>query len=89
MFSKAGKKHIDTVGKVVESNQQKKKPQQKELKDQRLTLAIRETAMKNLKNLAALRQTTLNNYVNELIEADVENNREILEQFAKFSDSIE
>lgn len=56
----------------------------KEKKDQRLTLAIRESAMIDLKNLVRLKETTLNDYVNGLIEADVEKNKNTLDEFNKF-----
>ena len=71
-FGKVGEDFNDTVGKIVGNNQEQKPAKEvKEKKDQRLTLAIRKSAMTDLKNIANLKQTTLNNYVNELIEADI------------------
>ena len=56
----------------------------REKKDQRLTLAIRESAMLDLKNLVRLKETTLNDYVNGLIESDIEKNKSTLDEFNKF-----
>lgn len=88
-FSNVGKQENDTIAKIVSTSKGKGAEQPKEKKDQRLTLAIRKSAMQDLKNLTALKQTTLNNYVNELIEADMEKNRVILDQFNKFAEGVE
>ena len=90
-FGKVGEDLKDTVGQIV-GNSQEQKPAGKEVKekkDQRITLAIRKSAMKDLKNLANLKQTTLNNYVNELIEADIERNRAVLDAFRQFANKVE
>lgn len=89
-FEKVGNEMKDTIGEIVSNSQgQKNVKEVKEKKDQRLTLAIRKTAMTDLKNLANLKQTTLNSYVNELIEADVEKNRAILDAFKEFANKVE
>ena len=89
-FEKVGNEMKDTIGELVSNSQgQKNVKEVKEKKDQRLTLAIRQSAMIDLKNLANLKQTTLNSYVNELIEADVEKNRAILDAFKEFANKVE
>lgn len=89
-FEKVGNEMKDTIGEIVSNSQgQKDVKEVKEKKDQRLTLAIRKTAMTDLKNLANLKQTTLNSYVNELIEADVEKNRATLDAFKEFANKVE
>lgn len=89
-FEKVGNEMKDTIGEIV-SNSQEQKPSEvkKEKKDQRLTLAIRKSAMQDLKNLASLKQTTLNNYVNELVEADIEQNRAVLDAFKQFTNKVQ
>ena len=89
-FGKVGEDLKDTVGQIVGNSQEQKPTKEvKEKKDQRITLAIRKSAMKDLKNLANLKQTTLNNYVNELIEADIERNRAVLDAFRQFANKVE
>ena len=89
-FGKVGEDFKDTVGQIVGINQEQKPAKEvKENKDQRLTLAIRKSAMTDLKNLANLKQTTLNNYVNELIEAEIGRNRALLDAFRHFTDNVE
>ena len=89
-FGKVGQDLKDTVGQIVGNNQDQKPTKEvKEKKDQRLTLAIRKSAMTDLKNLANLKQTTLNNYVNELVEADIAKNRTVLDAFKQFADKVE
>lgn len=89
-FEKVGNEMNDTIGEIVSNSQgQKNVKEVKEKKDQRLTLAIRQSAMIDLKNLASLKQTTLNNYVNELIEADIEKNRAVLDAFRQFANKVE
>ena len=74
---------LELIAKESEEDHSEAEPK-RELKDQRLTLAIRKSAMIDLKNLVSLKQTTLNDYVNQLIEADVERNRKVLDEFNKF-----
>ena len=74
---------LELIAKESEEDYSEAEPK-RELKDQRLTLAIRKSAMIDLKNLVSLKQTTLNDYVNQLIEADVERNRKVLDEFNKF-----
>ena len=89
-FGKVGEDLKDTVGQIVGNSQDQKPTKEvKEKKDQRLTLAIRKSAMIDLKNLANLKQTTLNNYVNELIEADIAKNRAVLDAFRQFANKVE
>lgn len=89
-FGKVGEDFKDTVGQIVGNSQEQKPAKEvKEKKDQRLTLAIRKSAMTDLKNLANLKQTTLNNYVNELIEADIKRNRALLDAFRHFVNRVE
>lgn len=89
-FGKVGNDMKDEVGTIVSNSQEQKSADiVKEKKDQRLTLAIRKSAMQDLKNLASLKQTTLNNYVNQLVEADIEQNRAVLDAFKQFTNKVQ